>query len=989
MNDNDVRNAAGDGRTGQGSLLIVAKVKDGSARALELLLDYVGHPPKPEDLETNKVIPFKSLKSVHFARLLILPASPGPPKRGGGFEPATPIPTQFLFATDFDGTLADHLRELIDVATDGLDQLFEHCEEWPGLGQRDREGKYLALVDFIGRHSVPANTFYTGTMSRTVSQIEREAALRDAIEKFLDAHAAEFPNDPVCIHNRVREWVFHDPRFAWLHQRPGPFPKAMAKPGPPEYPQIPLTILLGVVLLVVGLAVRLLASWRLAGIVDGAIVAVVAAACLLVRVLSATDDVIIQPDTAARAKVLVTDEDRIGQNQLTTINYIKRPLWFRRLVLQFILAFTNIVARSIENQGSLSGITSIHFARWVIIDGGRRLLFFSNFDSSWESYLSEFVDKAHAGLTGIWSNVVGFPRARGLFGGGAADEQRFKALARDSQVRTHVWYSAYKTLTVRNVNDNSRLRLGLYKDLTEAEALVWLRMAVPREDVEPAPRDIPKPSIEEHDIQGLVVRSYKELQHAAYVLVDFGDSDARAWLHDLIPRITRMSQRSDEIIKARRALNVAFTRRGLARLGLADDAVGFSREFTEGMAGTEHRQRLLGDVGDSAPSRWQWGNKESRCIDAMLFVYALDASELESCLNRERACAERAGLTAHTVLPTIWLPENKEHFGFHDGIAQPRIAGFSRDGTKAARDLDVPAGEVVLGYENAYAQFPMSPTVDETPTSARYLAKSAPDDAGLALPRDFGRNGTYVVIRQLHQKVKEFWTDVDERARHDAEQRKLLAAKMIGRWPNGAPLVQFDKSEPKGWDPENEKDKGNGFMYRQDLNGDSCPFGAHIRRTHPRDSLLPNTRESLRVAARRRLLRRGRTYGEPLWSVPFDPEDILKQVGLGERGLHFICLNTDIARQFEFVQSAWMNNPKFDGLYSDPDAVISPRHSSAGSRPPATAFTVQRNPVRERHHDLKQFTTMVGGAYLFMPGINAMHYLADEERATGSRSSRD
>src|ERR1044072_4810666 len=159
MNDKDVRNAASDGRTRQGSLLIIAKIKDDKLAALESLLECIAHPKKPDDLETNTVIPFKSLKSVHFARLLILPESPGPPKKRGGFEAATPIPAQFLFATDFDGTLADHLRELIDVATDGLDQLCGLGEEWPGHGQRDREGKYLTLVDFIGRHSVAANTF--------------------------------------------------------------------------------------------------------------------------------------------------------------------------------------------------------------------------------------------------------------------------------------------------------------------------------------------------------------------------------------------------------------------------------------------------------------------------------------------------------------------------------------------------------------------------------------------------------------------------------------------------------------------------------------------------------------------------------------------------------------------------------------------------------------------------------------------------------------
>ena len=186
------------------------------------------------------------------------------------------------------------------------------------------------------------------------------------------------------------------------------------------------------------------------------------------------------PRDDEHTKTVAQIEDRIVQNQITTISYIKKPLWFRRRVLQWVLATVNLAARFIETQGSLSGIPSIHFARWVVIDNHRRLLFFSNFDGSWESYLGDFVDKAFKGLTGIWSNTVGFPRTIGLRGGGALDEQRFKALARASQVVTHFWYSAYKHLTVLDINNNSRLRQGLYSDLDDDQACAWLRMSTPR-----------------------------------------------------------------------------------------------------------------------------------------------------------------------------------------------------------------------------------------------------------------------------------------------------------------------------------------------------------------------------------------------------------------------------------------------------------------------------------------------------------------------------
>ena len=274
--------------------------------------------------------------------------------------------------------------------------------------------------------------------------------------------------------------------------------------------------------------------------------------------------------------------------------------------------------------------------------------------------------------------------------------------------------------------------------------------------------------------------------------------------------------------------------------------------------------------------------------------------------------------------------------------------------------------------------------------SAELLAPTLPDSSGLARPRDLGRNGSYIVFRQLQQNVKAFWKDVDERAQSDPACRKLLAAKMVGRWPNGAPLVRYPCDEPA----QPDETRLNDFWYRHDLDGDRCPIGAHIRRTNPRDGMRPHTGESLLVSGRHRLLRRGRAYGHPL-AQSFDPDDILKAPDEPNpnRGLHFICFNTDIARQFEFVQSTWANNGKFDGLYGDPDPLIAP---NGAKRPEDRGkFTVQNVPVRQRHHELKRFVTPVGGAYLFMPGINALRYLTRAPDAeplnepTGTRSGHD
>ena len=1007
----DATRGAMDGRTTHGSLLVVAPITKGKETELEQLLEWMAAKDadkKPKnrkfrefDLEDNPIVPFKRIASVHFARLLVLRPA------------AERQPWQLLFATDFDGTLADHLNELLDVAAPGLDRLFSHCVAWSAVADRDRRGRFIVFSDFVARHAAPSNTFYTGTVRRSVTQICREAELRTYIEEFLDRQvkAAESVSSPE-VHRRIRAAVFSEPRFSWLQERAAPLPWPAPRwiTNHPDRFQVGVAVLAAtaatLLLKLAALLLKLVLPWSWAVGLVLAVVAVVGAGYVYIRILSAKDSVKIPRDDN-HTKDLVGAEDHVVQNQITTISVIKSPLWFRRLVLRLVLASVNSGAKFLETQGSLSGIPTIHFARWVVVDHGRRLLFFSNFDGSWQSYLGDFVDKAHKGLTAIWSNTVGFPRTIGLRGGGALDEQNFKAIARASQVPTHYWYSAYKDLTVLDINNNSRLRLGLYEDMTgnEDAACQWLRMAAPRADAAaPAPQTaVHTPPVESYDVQGFVTRSYSTLEHAAYVPVSFHDeSAARRWLRELMPRLTPACKCGSEQWRSGQALNVAFTREGLRKLGLHEDDVdGFSREFIEGMAGTDHRQRQLGDVNRSAPARWRWGGTETRPrggdIDAMAFGFAATPEKLEALLEVLR-CVQN-GVTLHPTLPTVWFGEEKrpgeealpkEHFGFTDGIAQPRIAGLGRDGdqSRSASKKDaassaplMPAGEVILGYPNAYGKLPMSPTVIENGRSSRHLRKSTPDEGREGRPRDFGCNGSYVVFRQLDQDVRGLWSDLHERAAKDPDARKALAAKMVGRWPNGTPLIGSPAGEPPQRPPREIADQ---FDYATDLHGDTCPVGAHIRRTNPRDSLLPNRVESARVSARHRLLRRGRTYGTPI-SPTFDPDEILQaqDTPVVHRGLYFICLNTDIERQFEFVQNAWMNNQKFNGLLGDPDAMIAPHDHANPENTRLRCFTVQRSPVRTRHLDLKQYVTTAGGCYLFMPGFDAMRFLIDDGDAAG------
>lgn len=494
------------------------------------------------------------------------------------------------------------------------------------------------------------------------------------------------------------------------------------------------------------------------------------------------------------------------------------------------------------------------------------------------------------------------------------------------------------------------------------------------------------------DIQGLVARSYAVLPHACYVVLRFGDgAGARRWVGALRTDITPATRKSDALQDGERvARNVAFTHPGLRVLGLDKVALeSFLREFQEGMD-APHRRRVLGDEpppDNGGEDPWEWG-RSTESMHALLFLFACDAEGLEELYRKEKERWEAHGVGEVRRLDTITLPGDKEHFGFHDGIAQPRVEGFPGADDPGRHDGMVPTGEVVLGYTNAYGCHPDTPSVPaerdprgilpELPYDPDYYPDRGPR-------RDLGLNGSYVVLRQLEQDVKGFWEYADGQTKGpkdapDPEKRKLLAARMVGRWPNGAPLIRYPTTEPAGYDPR--KQGGNDFLYVEDRDsdphGDRCPMGSHIRRCNPRDSMDPGPKESLLVSDRHRLLRRGRSYGRPL-DPSFRPEKMLEGAdGEGDvRGLHFICLNTDLARQFEFVQNTWVNSFKFEGLYSDPDPLVAAHQDPKSARAEHLSdFTVQGCPVRDRHRALPRFVQMRGGGYFFLPGMRALEYLA-------------
>jgi deferrochelatase/peroxidase EfeB len=294
----------------------------------------------------------------------------------------------------------------------------------------------------------------------------------------------------------------------------------------------------------------------------------------------------------------------------------------------------------------------------------------------------------------------------------------------------------------------------------------------------------------------------------------------------------------------------------------------------------------------------------------------------------------------------------------------------------------VATGEFILGHTNEYGFFPPSPVVPADGDPDRILPASANPHHHDAGYRDLGVNGTFVAYRKLWQNVAGFWQFLEReskrlRSSSDPAFMVWLASKMMGRWPNGAPLTLSPDRADAGFAGRDD------FLYAQDPAGLACPLGSHIRRTNPRDHLRPAApTESLHMTARHQLLRRGRPYGPPLFDLSIldrtDAADLMRGVldlkdDGRDRGLHFLAVNASLRSQFEFVQQSWANNPRFNGLVGNPDPVI-------GDNDPAAAapglMDIPGCPAGMRTSSLPRFVSVRGGAYLFMPSVSALRYLA-------------
>ncbi|MEA3034168.1 MAG: hypothetical protein QOH86_2184, partial [Sphingomonadales bacterium] len=555
-------------------------------------------------------------------------------------------------------------------------------------------------------------------------------------------------------------------------------------------------------------------------------------------------------------------------------------------------------------------------------------------------------------------------------------------------------------LITDQIRTNSGIRRGLAAALSNDEAGQWLALfgSAPRPDVK----------LETPQIQSLVFGGLGFMPHGICLLYDLPEDEvaARAFMAALYPRTAFGDGRK---LRHHAVLTVALGARALERLGLPRECVGgFPPAFLEGM-GTDERARILGDTGEDAPENWRWGQKAS---DVALLVYGVREDAVAGLEKEVATAAEASGMEPpyRIALVTAKKPAI-EPFGFVDGVSQPIIRGTDQ----ANRTNDpihlVQPGEFVLGYPDDRGNFPPEPELSPLADPQNLLPIADKSRAfGTAIveaPRAIGRNGTFLVIRQLEQDVAAFDAYCEAQAAKLAARlpepyevdADFVAAKLIGRWKDGSSLVRnpyypygterrrkaerdaareaaaLDPPQPERssaletarpesapaagapipapTEPSSRQD--NDFLYgTEDPQALRCPIGSHIRRGNPRDTLMPGSMEQVSISNRHRIRRVGRLY---------EPEPG------GKPGLLFLCLNGDIERQFEFVQQTWLANRGFQGLTGQPDPLIN--DSAKGS----TGYLIPTGDGPARLDPPPPFIRTLGGGYFFMPGRSLLAFL--------------
>lgn len=413
----------------QNPLTLVTPVKQGDYAKLDAALMKLR-------IDTEKGIhqQFQDVNTIHYFRLVLME-----PQTNVGKDKKS-YPANFVLSTDYDGDEDEHFTALATICGELLDSLYRYCDGFQVFSSPTARKEYLK------QWKVKPSAFFAGAPGRTLVQIRKENELRNYIRNFINSGDWKYKS---CkeIHQTIQQNVFARPEFQWAKEK--------AKLPSKNWFGMAL---LGLILLVL---LPFLIIWIL----------------LIHFLYERTDKPLgLTPSQidAAHVRKLEEYEDLHNQNQFTQV-LIMKPGWIRLLTLQGLMLFARALITNLFVDGKLMGIPTIHFARWQMLDNNKRMIFFSNFDGSWQQYLGDFIDKSGWGLTGIWSNSENFPRTRFLFTKGAYDEEHFLAWSRYYQIPTALWYCAYPNLSIKNVMNNTYIRNELSLNATEEQAKKFLK----------------------------------------------------------------------------------------------------------------------------------------------------------------------------------------------------------------------------------------------------------------------------------------------------------------------------------------------------------------------------------------------------------------------------------------------------------------------------------------------------------------------------------
>jgi Dyp-type peroxidase family len=424
-------------------------------------------------------------------------------------------------------------------------------------------------------------------------------------------------------------------------------------------------------------------------------------------------------------------------------------------------------------------------------------------------------------------------------------------------------------------------------------------------------------------------------------------------------------------------INIGFTAAGLAALDIPALAKIKDPSFKAGLSA---QSAGLGDPtsGEGAPANWHVGKPDDK-LHGIVLVTGPTKASVDATLRELRDLVGKGWTEIYAELAeTRALQRGHEHFGYLDGVSQPGVRGQIDKAFPAhtflteSQNPDDPGqglpgsdllwpGLFVFGYHTQQAS-----TIDEPGPLA---------DGGLP----WMKNGSFMVFRRLKQLVPEFNGFVDQTADTLDMDPDLLGARMFGRWKSGAPMV----TTPLQDDPvlASEVLQRNGFEFSSDAAGRRCPYAAHIRKAYPRDDITPAGADSPTDFEQReaseantqthRILRTGIPFGEEV------QDDEAKQgKTLNDRGLMFVCYQASIPDQFEFITKFWMNNPAFppaSGGAAGQDPILGQGEGAARTR--SFGGAVLNYPTGPRGDKITlptDFITPTGGAYCFMPSIEAI-----------------